>query len=158
MHLPHYPTESSAQLDYFEFISHGRKGPIRKSIRYQALREGMYNLSFGEKIDRGVNFGRRRFSIDDNIVSDNGDRDMVLATVGITLYKFTDEYPDRRVYFAGSSPARTRLYRMAISRYIEELSENFYIFGLIEDPLTEKRITHSFCKGEDYIGFIVHRK
>jgi len=53
----------------------------------------------------------------------------ILATIAVTAYKFIDNYPDRKIYLTGFNKARTRLYQMAISHALLELSENFVLFG-----------------------------
>lgn len=51
----------------------------------------MYNLAFGDiDIDGGI---------DDYNVTDNGDRNKILATVANAVDEFTRRYPMRWVYF-----------------------------------------------------------
>lgn len=71
--------------------------------------------------------------IDDHVVSNNGDSEKVLATVVASVYAFANEHPDAWVYATGSTKARTRLYRMGITKYLDEVSENFKIYGLREN-------------------------
>jgi hypothetical protein len=68
--------------------------------------------------------------IDDKITSNNGDAKKVLATVVLTLYAFTGKYPDLFVFATGSTDSRTRLYRMGILNYLEELKKDFLVYGL----------------------------
>ena len=53
----------------------------------------------------------------------------------------------------GSTEVRTRLYRMGITNNLEELKEDFYVYGMKYDETFE-----DFIIGEDYIGFLVTRK
>ncbi len=78
---------------------------------------------------------------------------VVLSTVVSTLYAFTGKYPEANVFATGSSEARTRLYRMGITNNLEELKNDFYVYGLRTDEVFEE-----FIVGEDYIGFLVTRK
>ena len=74
--------------------------------------QGVYNLGFGDKMEDEA--------IDDNTDSKNGDSDKILATISNTIYIYTTVYPERSILFLGSNSARTRLYRMAISKNYEE--------------------------------------
>jgi len=52
--------------------------------------------------------------------------------VASTLYVFTDFFPDSWIYAAGNNEAGSRLYRIAISRFIKDFSSEFNVYGLIE--------------------------
>ncbi len=50
MKIEKYHLKSDNTLSYFEFISVGSKGAIRKIIEFQATSTpGLYNLAFGDK-------------------------------------------------------------------------------------------------------------
>lgn len=101
MKLPKYPLKAEKSLMVFEFTSDGPKGQIRKLVKYSETNlKDMYNLAFG---DRDEESGE----IDDKSISNNGDSDMVLATVVSTVYAFTERYPDSWVFATGSTKART---------------------------------------------------
>ena len=108
----------------FEFTSEGPKGQIPKLIKFsETALKGFFNLAFGDKnLESG--------DVDDTVVSNNGDSDQVLATVVSAVFAFTDEQKDAWVYATGSSKSRTRLYRMGISKYFEDVKEDFLVFGL----------------------------
>jgi hypothetical protein len=78
---------------------------------------------------------------------------LVIAT---TVYEYTSNYSNREIIFSGSTPSRTRLYRMAIGKNYEELSKDFYIFGVIVESGVGKKVP--FSNNTDYIAFIVERK
>lgn len=104
----------------FDFVSTGKNGSIRKRIEFMPTQlDGYFNLAFGDVDDTG--------NIDDYSISDNGDRNKVLATVAYAVEIYLSRYPDRWVYFRGSTQERTRLYRMAIGLNIEELELKFDI-------------------------------
>ena len=90
--------------------------------------------------------------IDDTVVSNNNDSEKVLATVIATLYAFTDKHRYAMVYATGSTNSRTRLYRMGISKYLNEALEDFEIFGELDDNW------EPFQLDKDYNGFLVKRK
>jgi hypothetical protein len=146
MKLPKYPLASSDKMMTFEFVSEGKKGLIHKLVKFQPTNlKGLYNLAFGDKdLETG--------EIDDKVISNNGDSEKVLATVVATVYAFTDKYPDAWVYATGSTKARTRLYRMGISRFLNEINEDFEILGEISDNW------ETFKLDVEYEGFLVRRK
>lgn len=146
MILPKYPLSSSDQLLTFEFESEGKLGRVSKLVAYQATNlKGVYNLAFG---DKNAETGQ----INDRVITDNGDRDKVLATVAATVYAFTDKYPDSWVYLTGSTKSRTRLYRMGISKFIDELDQDFEVYGQINDSW------ENFRRDTEFEGFLVRRK
>jgi|SRR5690606_2480954 len=146
MRLPKYPLASSDKMMTFEFVSEGNKGFIHKLVRYQPTNfKNLYNLAFGDKDPESGD-------IDDRVISNNGDSEKVLVTVVATVYAFTDKYPERWIYATGSTKARTRLYRMGISRFLEEVRADFEILGELHDEWEE------FKPGIEYEGFLVRRK
>lgn len=147
MKYPRYEYSTEEQLFFFEFESTGIKGKVKKVIQYSEMSvKGYYNLGFGD-------FNEETNDIDDKIVTNNGDGLKVLATVVSTLYAFTGKYPEANVFATGSNEARTRLYRMGISNNLEELKQDFLVYGMTKDEIFEE-----FIVGEDYIGFLVTRK
>lgn len=90
--------------------------------------------------------------MDFEITSNNGDRDKILATICETVYAFLYKRPNSSIHFRGSDAVRTRLYQMAISNYIEELSEDFEIYGKLKHELLR------FEKGVNYEAFIIQLK
>ena len=88
----------------------------------------------------------------DKVVSNNGDSEQVLATVVSAVYMFTETHIDAWVYATGSSKARTRLYRMGITKYIDEVKDDFFVFGQLEGEWED------FQKDVDYNAFVVKRK
>ncbi|MCB9202960.1 MAG: hypothetical protein H6604_07950 [Flavobacteriales bacterium] len=146
MKLPKYPLASSDKMMTFEFVSEGNKGLIYKLVKYQPTNlKGLYNIAFGDKnLETG--------EIDDKVISNNGDSEKVLATVVSTVYAFTDKYPEVWIYATGSTKARTRLYRMGITRFLDEVTEDFEILGELNDDW------EAFKIDIEYEGFLVRRK
>ena len=85
-------------------------------------------------------------------VSDNGDTEKVLATVVAALYSFCERYPDAYVYASGSTKARTRLYRMGVTRFYEEMRADFSLYGQVGNDFPELEL------GVEYDGFLAQRK
>lgn len=146
MKLPRYELKAEKSLMVYEFVSEGSKGQITKLIKYsETSLKGFYNLAFGDKdMETG--------EIDDNVVSNNGDSEKVLATVVSSVYAFTDIEKDAWVYATGSSLARTRLYRIGITKFLDEISKDFVVFGLRDGEW------ENFEKEVEYTAFVVRRK
>ncbi|MCU0324662.1 MAG: hypothetical protein MUF45_05355 [Spirosomaceae bacterium] len=146
MKVEKYNLKSGSDFTRFEFISEGPKGTIRKLIEFQETNNpNIYNLAFGD-------FNPISHEIDDLAVSDNHDTEKVLATVVAAVYAFFHKYPEVYIYATGSTKARTRLYRMGISRFYENIKEDFYLYGHYNDEFEE------FVIGKDYDGFLAQRK
>lgn len=146
MKIEKYHLKSDNTLTYFEFISVGPKGAIRKMIEFQTTSSpGLYNLAFGDK-------NSETGGLDDLAISNNGDTEKVLGTVTAALYAFFDRNPTAIVYATGSTPARTRLYRMGITKFYNEIQNDFYLYGQIGDKL------YIFEIGKEYEGFVAQRK
>lgn len=146
MKLDKYELKSGEQLEVFEFVSIGINGKIPKIVQYTPTNyKDLYNIGFGDKnIETG--------EIDDTIISNNGDSDKVLATVVATLFAFIDKHKQAMVYATGSTKSRTRLYRMGITKYLDEIKEDFEIFGELENGWEE------FQKDVEYEAFLVKLK
>ena len=146
MKLSKYHLKAESKFTRFEFISEGNNGAIRKLIEFQATSdEDVYNLAFGDK-DPSTG------DLNDLAVTNNGDTEKVLATVVAALYVFFDNYPTAYVYATGSTKARTRLYRIGITKFYEEMQKDFYLYGQVGDDYPE------FKLGKDYDGFLAQRK
>ena len=147
MNKSRYEYQTEDDLHFFELTSIGLKGDIKKIVEYSKVSVGnIYNLAFGD-------YDELTDKLNDKIITNNGDSQKVLATVVSTLYAFTGRYPDVWVFATGSTEVRTRLYRMGISNNLDELKEDFYVYGMKFDESFEE-----FIVGEDYLGFLVTRK
>ena len=148
MSLNHYEFSSGKTFLDFEFDSEGRNGKIKKAVRYSPENANgitYFNLGFG---DLNKETGR----IDDFAISDNQDRDRILATVAATLLEFTSHFPDVMVYAKGSTSARTRLYQMGISSNWNEIEPLLHIYGFVDEEW------RSFEKNVNYEAFLALRK
>ena len=146
MKIEKYALKAESNLTIFEFISEGPKGLIRKIIQLQETnRLNVYNLAFGDK-------NSETGEIEDLVVSNNADSEKVLATVVAALYAFFDKHPDAFVYVTGSTSARTRLYRMGITKFYEEMVQDFDLYGQVGDEF------YDFEIDKDYAGFLAQRK
>lgn len=146
MNLPRYEYVTESEAEFFKFTSEGIKGNIKKLVVYtQTLERSIYNLAFGD-------YNEDNDSINDEVITDNKDMQKVLATVASTLYIFADKHPNTWVYATGSSEARTRLYRIGITTNLEEILQDFEVYGLNDQTWK------AFKKDEEYQAFLVKRK
>ncbi|QOW09160.1 hypothetical protein Q73A0000_01725 [Kaistella flava (ex Peng et al. 2021)] len=146
MRVEKYHLKTESTFTRFEFVSEGPKGAIRKLIEFQETTNSqIFNLAFGD-------YDPQTKEINDLAVSDNGDTEKILGTVVSALYVFLNEFPDVYVYAAGSTKARTRLYRMGITKFYEQMKNDFYLYGQIGDEFPDFEI------GIDYEGFLAQRK
>jgi hypothetical protein len=131
----------------YEFYSEGPKGRIKKAVVYSKIHNDptVYNLAFG---DEDIVTGK----ISDSIVSNNQDRDIVLATVAATIIAFSERYGNHFIYATGSSESRTRLYQISISMLWNEIETDFIVFGFRENEW------HEFQRNINYEAFLVKRK
>jgi len=82
MKVEKYHLKSDKTFTYFEFISVGSNGAIRKMIEFQTTSSpSLFNLAFGDK-------NPETGEIDDLAISNNGDAQKVLGTVVAALYTF----------------------------------------------------------------------
>jgi hypothetical protein len=154
MKIEKYQTESTINKLVFSFKSIGNK-IIEKKVLFTQIDDSenyglpssinLYNLAFGDW-DENIE------DINDAVRSNNGDADKVLATVANTVIEFWAEYPDVPLFMTGSTPERTRLYQMGISKNYIEINYKADIFGMIN--FQWERYTF----GKNYDAFLILRK
>lgn len=123
-------------------------GVIKKVVRYSPQNAGgitYFNIAFGD-------WNEYTGKIDDNAVSNNHDRDKILATVAATVIEFTKQFPDTPVYARGSSDARTRLYQMGISSNWDKIQTILDVYGF------RNQKWEPFRKNINYYAFMAVRK
>ncbi|HEV2480256.1 MAG TPA: hypothetical protein VGS79_11350 [Puia sp.] len=145
MFLERYEYKKSGTFGQFYFHSDGPKGRIRKVVMYKYRgREDdgfhYFNVGFGD-------FDPRSGKINDLTVTDNKDREKILATVAATAVDFTRSMRKCKLSITGSTIARTRLYQMKIAAYYDYISELFEIEGETEKGWEK------FERGKNYLGF-----
>ena len=147
-----YETEASASSSQYVFFSIGPRGEIEKRVQYTNISdyEDTDNCAFGDWDENN------QLIIDDS-VTNNGDMAKVIATVVGTIYDYTSIYPDRFVYFKGSSLTRTLMYGKIIYDYHDELVKDFYIFG-IKNEIVGDISAYSKEERDNYVAFVVKRR
>ncbi len=147
MKYERYPVRAYDSYRRFKFYSKGPKGRIAKRVLYRPIYPGAktYNLGFGDT--DGTNG-----DINDEAVTNNGDTAKVLATISHTVLKFLEMHPRKSIYVLGSSFARSRLYRIVITRSVDFLPKKFQVLGRIGDDWLP------FRSGVIYDAFIIRVK
>ena len=143
-HEAYFNFRASEDFSHFDFVSSGKNGDVPKRVEFTRTGENVFNLTMGDIDEKG--------EINDTSITDNGDRDKVLATVFGIVTDYTNIFPDRLIELEGSTSSRTRLYRMAISIYLDELSLLYEIFAYKDDQLIK------FHKNMNAKSFLIKRK
>jgi hypothetical protein len=145
MKAERYALEMSESGMVFEFVSEGPRGPIPKVVIFSKMDDReIYNLGFGDwnPISR---------EMDDQVRSNNGDTERVLGTVVQTVRIFTEQFPDAAIFAKGSTTCRTRLYQMGLSKYLESITADFELYGLVDGNW------EPFARGGKYEAFLAAR-
>lgn len=147
MAIDRYDLKSDGDHVTFVFTSVGPKGEIIKVVQYsEMLLENMYNLGFGD-------WDPWEGSVDDKVVSNNGDTEKLLNTVAYTVLEFTKAHPNAMIYVTGSTKVRTRVYRIGISRNLALIGKDFDVEGLVDEDNWVP-----FKEGVNYDAFLIKRK
>jgi hypothetical protein len=147
MNLDRYPFFSNDDFKEYSFYSEGPKGRIKKVIKFMKIQDSItvFNLAFGDEDPlSGV--------VSDSVTTNNKDRDMVLATVANAVNAFCDHHGNHYIYAEGRNPARTRLYQISISRFWNEISNEFDVYSIIDG------VSYSFQQNVNDEAFLVKRK
>ncbi len=152
MNEPRYTNiEKSADYKVFTFISKGRYGNFTKIVVFEKLliRNNTYNLALGTLLDNG--------KIDFESITNNGDRNKILATVVDIIFTFIQKYPEVDVFLTGSDNRRISLYQRAIIYGYDELIQRYNIYG---DASTQDDINdfEPFDKDKKYSAFLIEKK
>ncbi|REA61338.1 hypothetical protein DSL64_12905 [Dyadobacter luteus] len=114
---------------HFKFQSVGKRGVFDKAIAFTLIGDNIYNLAL-------LDFDPIAQNYTDQNVTDNGDMPEVLATVMAIIQDYLNQHPERKVYLVGNSRSRTRLYQIAISKVIDQMSDiavlGYYNSGWIQ--------------------------
>jgi hypothetical protein len=144
MEKPNYPIDSFENELFHFFDSIGNEIVTKKVVAFYTSKENeqVYRLILGDVLDDG--------NIDIYSTSQNNDMEMILTTVIKTIEKFFIRYPDKIVTFTGSTPARTRLYRAVISKFVNNDDYSYKIYGIKSDNDAEL-----FQNNHSYIGYLI---
>lgn len=144
MQVERYPFIKHPKRYFYEFESAGPNGLITKVVEFSRLQwqeNEVYNLAFGD-------WNENAHFINDLVISNNADKDKVLATVAATVIEFMQEHPSAIIFAVGSTASRTRLYQMGIAKILNEINQFYEIQGYIND------LWEPFQRGVNYNAFL----
>lgn len=145
MNLDKYEVIANIDHKSYEFYSQGPRGSIKKLIIYTRLAQwtqNVFNLGFGD-------WDEKTQRLDDKAISNNNDRDKILATVASTVIDFTKLNPAAIIYAEGATPSRTRLYQMGIKAHWDEISKKFHVYGFRQGDWEAFQLG---CNYEAFVG------
>jgi len=149
MHLPSYEIiEKADDFSEYKFISTGPNGDILKILSFDKIFiDSLYNLSLVDQLPNGT--------MSDTHFSNNNDIRKIMATIVEAMIDYTNNFPDRMIFFQGSDEEgrRISLYQRAISNYLFILEKEFDIYGIRNDGTEEK-----FVSGQEYGAILAKRK
>ncbi len=142
-----YTREVSTQ---YRFISSGRKR-VEKIVEFTPLAvKNIYNLGFGDLLPNG--------KVDDKANTNNGDIIKVLSTVIHIIKDFTQDKPEAKIVFKGSTKERTALYQRIIKTYWESFDKEFFITALMGPEGSPVEAVFDRRYKQVYLAFFVRRK
>lgn len=141
-----YKYSSDKECLLFRFESKSIEKTIQKVVAYSPFPDNpeVYNLALGDILENG--------EVSDLSVSNNDDMQKIMATVIHTMLRFFEKYPNNFIYFKGSTPQRTRLYRIIISKELFTGKDLFDIYGVIDETL------EAFSANKPYEAFVIALK
>jgi len=143
--------ENTPNYRVFRFVSYGRHGSMVKIVIFEEFKRwnDTFNLALGTLLTDG--------ETDFVTITNNGDRNKILATVARIVGIFIEQHPGKNVYITGSDRRRTILYQRAIAYGYTELTQMFNIYGDIYIDSTTSEF-EPFDRAKNYSGFLVEKK
>jgi len=150
MNEPRYNKIENVDYRVYTFTSEGRHGNLVKVVTFEEIDEieNTFNLALGTMQSDG--------KIDFLSITNNGDRNKILATVAAIVNIFLDRFPGKNVYITGSDARRTLLYNRSIAYGYDELVQMFNIYG-DSSPDGDVCEFELFEKGKNYSGFLIEK-
>jgi hypothetical protein len=145
MDLSWYPYKANEDFTQYEFVSVGPNGNIRKRVTFRSIYKDRYNIGFGD-VDMTTD------ETVDNIITNNGDSRIVLATVASIVYDFTSRNENATLLAVGVTASRNRLYRMGINNHWQAINPQFEVLGFYGGRW------EYFEKEKPYEAFLVSRR
>ena len=145
MNQPFYDYTILDEYKRYDFISIGEHIIKKTILFYKTQHVEIYSLTLADVTEDN--------KLDIYTVSDNGDMKKILATVLSAITTFLENYPNSKVVFSGSTPARTRLYQISITHELLNFESRFYIEGY-----TKESGFVLFTKNKTYQGFAISNR
>ncbi|MBB3840825.1 hypothetical protein FHS57_004845 [Runella defluvii] len=130
MDEPQYPFENPITEIRYDFKSISREKEVNKRVIFTTSDfQNVYNLALVDVLEEG--------RLSDITESRNKDMKTILATVMGIIINFLEANPGKIIAFKGSDERRQRLYRLIISRDLDELEKEFVILGVSSEGESE---------------------
>jgi hypothetical protein len=130
MDEPRYPFEYPITEIRYDFKSISHEKEVNKRVVFTTSNfQNIYNLALVDVLEDG--------SLSDITESRNKDMKTILATVMRITMNFLEANPDKIIAFRGSDERRQRLYRLLISRDLNEIEKEFVILGVSSEGKSE---------------------
>jgi hypothetical protein len=140
-----YPVQFDNENARFLFQSIGKRGIFDKAVFITPVAPDVQNLAL-------LDYDPATNDYSDQPITDNGDMAEVIATVISIIKRFLDSNPGQKIYFEGNTPARTRLYQIAISKVYDPEHSDLLISGYKNNHWT------SFEPNVSFEGFLIEKK
>ena len=146
MNEPNYEFSHIASSVSFEFDSISDTKIVKKFIEFSLVNSeiSLYNLTLLDVLSDGF--------MSDLSVTNNQDMPKVLATVFKAVAYFFSVNQNATVFIEGSTKSRTRLYQIAIAKYLVQIEHKYSIWGFVGDDFEK------FNRGKNYNSFILKLK
>jgi hypothetical protein len=118
----HYSVQYQCGLSHqYWFVSVGKRSLI-KCVQLECMNSNsmFFHLSL-------LDYHPKNGSLSDQLVSNNGDTELIMNTVIYCIRDFLSLFPNARITFTGNSPARDRLFKMWISKLNQEVLIDLHI-------------------------------
>ena len=115
-----YAVFESDEATKFQFESIGKKGTIKKIVRFTKMEERFWNLAFGDANEQ---------DFDDLSISNNQDIRKVIQTVANISHLFLETYPKRKIFISPVDEKRKSLYNFVFRHHYEELQNELVIMA-----------------------------
>ncbi|HTI07638.1 MAG TPA: hypothetical protein VL832_03745 [Puia sp.] len=145
---PYYPYDRT-QASRYTFTSIGKKRINKEVVFTHTGIRDIVNMGFGDILPDG--------SIDDKANSNNGDIVRVLSTIVHILIDFTSRFPNKEIFFSGSTQERTKLYARILRTYYASFRKQFIINVLIKEGETYTELPFEPKADLKFHGFIIKR-
>ncbi|GAB2565985.1 DUF6934 family protein [Spirosoma areae] len=142
MNFPPYLFDHSPNGLVYAVESTSSKRTIQKYVIFTLIKPSCYNLALVDLDEDG--------QLSDTTISNNQDMERVLSTVIQIIATSLKENMGTEVVFSGSTPERTRLYRLIINKYSGEVANTMLVHGVLANQKRE-----IFQPNRPYISFVL---
>lgn len=142
MNFPPYLFDHSTDGLVYAFESISNERTVQKYVIFTLIKTDCYNLALVDLDEDG--------QLSDTTISNNHDMERVLSTVIQVILTFLKENTRAEIAFSGSTPERTRLYRVIINKYSYEVIDTILVHGILANQ--EREV---FQSNRPYTSFVL---